>query len=272
MPPLLTPSPVIIDQSFPRTDDQLRTVSAALGNLVKAVDEDLAHLLLTDTLRQFVDGFNWDQPPGVQGLLREIHLLLTQWFLQPHEKIRVVDTSDVAEYVPHPVPTDCTSEGLIVFWSDEMGRMLVLHDLRAKHGEFFLGVACAIGFAGGPVAGYQAQQGARCFPMVDPEGVNNLADAYEWEIPEGFQSRPVGFAEALKNCRSIGAIKVEEPRRDSHYKIRFAGARPWLLDRNIDPVPERYISELQTITGLAKPVIEFALIHGKLPNRKCRLD
>ncbi len=54
MSALLCPSPVILDQSFPRDEDELNLVAVALGELQLYIEQDQAHLILTSTLRDLV--------------------------------------------------------------------------------------------------------------------------------------------------------------------------------------------------------------------------
>ena len=54
MPPLLCASPVILDQSFPRNEYELRIVAIALGEIEKLISENRIHVLLTDVLSQII--------------------------------------------------------------------------------------------------------------------------------------------------------------------------------------------------------------------------
>ena len=107
----------------------------------------------------------------------------------------------------------------------------------------------------------------RCFPMVGPNQIENLEDAYEWEkIPSEVHSKNVSFDDAIRNIPSSWSL-VEPPQRDSHYKVRFPGNRPWTLDRNVDPIPDRFLKELEDITDLPLPVIKTALLFGSRPRK-----
>jgi hypothetical protein len=69
MPKLLCPSPVILDQSFPRDDDELNLVAVALGELQLYIEEDKAHLIVTNILRDLVadfEGFDWTPLLGIK--------------------------------------------------------------------------------------------------------------------------------------------------------------------------------------------------------------
>ena len=81
MPPLLCASSFILDQTFPRDEGELNLVSDALGALEEVVRNNEAHLILTNTLQEIVEDFDW-QRTEPYPLLMTIYNLLTQWFLQ----------------------------------------------------------------------------------------------------------------------------------------------------------------------------------------------
>jgi hypothetical protein len=271
MPPLLCPSPVILDQSFPRDEDQLRLVGEALGEMESCLARDEAHLILTDILAEVVQGFDWIRT-GPYPLLGVIFGLLNQWFLQPHNRLVRVDVSDIGDYEPHPVPLSAGNMGLVGFWADEVGRLLIVHDSCCNGRRFFIGVACESAFAGEQLGRYGDFAGRRVFPLVGPRELDQLDDAYDWDVPVEMQGRHVSFENAYRNCGALGAIRVDAPPNGSHYKVHFEGHRPWVLDRNLDPVPEAYLRELVSITGYDLPTVKYALLTGQLPPLVLRLE
>jgi hypothetical protein len=271
MPPLLCPSPIMIDQSFPRDDQELLVASRGLGELISYIESDKVHLLLTDTLREFVNNIDWQRPPVPQGILREIYIIFHRWFLQPHARLRLINVENVKNYLQHPIPEGCQKEGLIVYWSDEMGRILVLHDKNSLDEKYYIGVACANSFAGKQLSIYAGVENARFFPLVGPTNITILEDAYEWIVTPNWHQLNISFEQARNNCHVIGATRVEEPDGDSHYKVHFPGARPWILDFNVDPIPLRFLNELVPITKLPLDVIKHSLFYGAMPRRRCKI-
>ncbi len=271
MTPLLCASPVILDQSFPRDDSELLLVADALGELEGHLQKDTVHLILTADLRAFVEAFDWTRT-GPYPLLNDIFRLLNQWFLQPHDRLVGVNVSEVENYKPHPLPRGTEKQGLVEIWSDEVGRMLVLHDACCTGNEFFVGVACVFAFAGEDVGEYDNPSNQRVFPLVGPDTIDQLADAYEWDVPSDVHRKHVGFDDAHKNCMAIGATRVDSPSGGSHYRVIFEGRRPWVLDPNTDPIPERFLRELVGITGYPIAVIKTVLINGKLPPKVLRFE
>ena len=180
MPPLICASPIILDQSFPRNEDELRIVKVALGEIQYFIENDLAHVILTNGLRDIVESFDWNQSSKY-----DIYKLLDQWFLQKHKRLVEIDVSNIKDYVAHPIPKGCSGQGLVIFWADELGRMLVLHDRCCPVGRFFIGVGCERAFAGDCLGEYDNPNGERVFPLVGPENINKLAEAYEWVLPKG---------------------------------------------------------------------------------------
>ena len=274
MTPLLCLSPVMLEQSFPRDDDQLSTAALALGNILGAVANGDARLILTATLRQFVEEeIDWSSPK-TQGVLREIYRTFNQLFLTTPQELLQLDLSEVSGHEPHPSPlgTDPT-EGLIVFWRDEVGRLLVLHDKCASNNRFFIGIACEKAFSGGEPNSYLNPSGARAFPLVGPSQLINLEDGYEWILPANAHQIIIAFDDVKRNYRAIGGVRFEPPSSGgSHYKVHFNGCRSWPCDYNWGRhIDDKMLDELKTHCSLPLNVIKYALRHGTLPERRIRL-
>ena len=248
----------------------MRIVAIALGELQGCIEKNIAHLVITETLRDVVVDFDW-APPRPYVLLNDIYRLLSLLLLQHHERLIEVDLSEVEEAPSHPIPKGSENEGLVEFWAREVGKILVLHDKRSDARSFFIGVACEHAFAGEQLNAYADTGDGRMFPLIGPANISKLDDAYEWDIPSDVFQKQVKFRDALKNCGALGAIDVEPPSGGSHYKARFKGARSWILDPNADPLPERFLKELVPITGYPLAAVKYTLICGELPKRHLRL-
>lgn len=271
MPTLICASHRILDQSFPRNAEELAVVAIALGELENLVQADVVHLALTEGLQELVEMFDWDRP-GPYPLLNDLFRLLALWFLQPNSRLVRVDVSNIKNYHLHPIIEGCLNEGLIEVWSDELGKLLSLHDSCCEGSRYFIGVACESAFSGGVLQKYENSEEHRCFPLVGPQQIEQLDDAYVWDVPQGTHLTKVSFASAYKNCHLIGAKKIENPHGGSHHKVIFNGERPWVLDPNVDPIPPRFLRELVPITGLPLPVIITALAYGEIPKRLLRFS
>jgi len=275
VPTLLCPSPIILDQSFPRDEDQLQLVAFALGTIIESVEKNDAHLLLTETLRDFVESFDWN-PPRPFALLMEIHRMLSQLYLQPSDRLIMVEVSEVEGYQRHPIPQGCVATGLIELWSDELGKILELHDRCSDDNGFFIGIACESAFAGEGPCFYPSDGEQRAFPLVGPQNLSDLEDAYVWHPTKmsfnDLRLREVSFDLVRKNVEVIGAARIEKPRGGgSHFMVTFRRGRSWPLDKNTDPLPELFLKELIPITGYPLNVIKYALIFGELPESILRL-
>lgn len=267
MPPLICGSPVLLDQSFPRSVDELRLVATTLGEIEKQVEDNEIHLILTEGLVYFIDAFDWHLRDSYP-LLIEIYNLLCQWFLQPHERLIRVDLSNIHSSTPHPVPEGCTASGLVDFWADEIGKLLVKHDMCCPYNKYFIGIACELAYSGSPPREYENPNNLRAFPLVGPNEIpSKLIDAYEWEIPVDIHQKSVSVENIFTSYTAIGGIRINRPSSGSHYKVIFPHRRSWVLDPNVDPIPDDFLNELVSITGYPLKVIKYCLITGTLPRK-----
>jgi len=272
MPPLLCPPPNLVDQNFPRSVRELNSVRTALGAIVRLLDQEKCELMLTGVLREFItqldQGFDWSriaEYPELQVILS----ILAQFGLQQHG-VQTIDVSHIAEYTRHPLPTGCEDSEFAMSWSDELGRLWILHSQHCSPGSYFIGVACARAFAGEPKGTYANPDHYPEFPLVGPDEVTTLDDSCDWEIPLDLHQREVSFDDAYKRVRILGG-RVEKPNASSHYQVRFEGKRSWPLDRNLQRIPDRFIKQLQPITGYPFDVIKYVLLVGDWPKRKPRI-
>lgn len=277
MPCLLCLSPIILDQSFPRTEEELIFVATALGELEELINDNKVKLITTQIFYDFITEFDWVSTTN-SDILREIYRFLSQLFLRQDD--RIVDMNRYIDYVnslpttnyyPHPLPKKCEQQpGLLDVWSDELGKILFVHD-QCSVNEFFIGVVCAYGFAVQCIDEYINPKNYRTFPLISPENISILIDAYTWDTPNNIHQKSVTVENVKKNCQVIGGI-LEKPDRDSHYKVKFQGVRPWTFSINDDPIPEAYLRQLVEKTQYPIEVIKTALISGKLPRKVLRLE
>lgn len=270
MPPLLCPSPTILDQTFPRDDFQLRVVSECLGEIQRVIEENQAHLILTEILQRFVEYFDWNRT-GPYPLIQIIYNLLNQWILQPHDRIIVLDVGEIEKFTPHPIPVETQLNNYVDRWSEEVGKILVKHDACQNQHNFFIGIACDKAFAGYPKGQYDNPDNIRVFPLIGPKNLEQLDDAYKWLVPEYIRVTKISFATVLRNCKYLGATRVETPKGDSHYHIYFGSYR-WQLSCNDDPTPDKYLGELVNILHLPLPVIKFVILEGYYPEKVLRFN
>jgi hypothetical protein len=270
MPPLVCPTPTILDQSFPRNEDELRLVAESLGALEETVQANTAHLLLTHTLQEVVSAFDWRRNDP-HGLLKEIYRLLSAWFLQSHERLISLNLDAVTGHSPHPIPEGCTTGGYVDFWRDELGKLHLLHEkIRQNIQGYCVGVGCDSAFCGKTKGKYADSGSDKSFPLVGPSDLGQLKDAYDWDVHPNFAQKRPSFNDFKKHYRLIGGQCFEAPASGSHYKIRFP-LRSWIIDSNYTEVPDDHVKELEAITGYPPIVVTAAMITGKLPPRTLKL-
>jgi hypothetical protein len=272
MPPLLCPPPNIVDQTFPRSVGELHLVRRALVQILQLLGQDKCVLLLTQTLRTFIvqldENFNWNRAAEYPHL-PVIYDILSRLGLQQHG-VQTVDVSKANPFSPHPLPTGCLANEFGIRWSEEVGRLWVLHSRHCTPGKFFIGIACASAFAGEGSGAYENPEGLPVFPLVGPEELESLEDSSEWELPADLHQRAVSFDDAYKHVKVLGG-EVQKPAASSHYQVRFVGKRSWTLDRNVQRIPHHFLKELESITGQPVQVIKYVLLFGEWPKRKSRI-
>lgn len=268
MPKYISPSPIILDQSFPRTNDELLVVANALAIIQDLLDNREVYLIVPETFKEWIEQVDWE-PPRDYALLVDVYRYLSNLFIMQNESVLDPILDNIITD-PHPIPTICTNESWLDIWALEMGKLLKLHDQASKDGEYFIGIACALGFAGKTCAAY-CEDVARAFPHVDNITYKNLSPPYEWSTSIDIVRKDVTFALAKRNCKFIGAESVNEAVGTSHYKVNFKGYRCWTLDKNVDPVPDNFLAELIPITGYPLNVIKQTLITGDYPRKRSRI-
>ena len=272
MPPLICASPVIIDQSFPRDQDELKAVAFTLGEIQRQIENGEINLVLTKGLAELVEEFDWSQPHKY-SLMLEIYKLLNQWFLKKNDRLIRIDLSSIVDYKQHPIPEGCNKLGLVDLWADEVGRLLKLHDRCTTDNSYFIGIACEQAYSGSTPRCYCSLEVDRYFPLVGPNDIPNLLiDAYDWESMPNIHNRKIYISDIFNNYRALGASEIKNPSGGSHYKMIFPNKRPWVISSNIDPIPDTFLDELIAITGYPIKAIKTALCTGEKPRKILRLS
>ncbi|MGB8885200.1 MAG: hypothetical protein WCC87_00660 [Candidatus Korobacteraceae bacterium] len=246
-------------------------MSEALGEIQSRVETGLVGIVLTPILQLFLEDFDWCRISG-NALLRDIYNLLTQWFLQPHDALILVELSSLDAVGAHPIPSDCGTEGNVALWAEELQKLLEVHEsCIGQPGEFFIGVACHFAFSGGKLGSYSPED-APALPLVGPSQLDNLSDAFDWKVQPDDIRQPVSFASAKQNVFALGAIELKTPSGGSHYKVYFRDTcRPWILDRNEDPLRDDFVRQLVPLTSYPFNVVKVVLLRGSMPERVCKL-
>ncbi len=243
-----------------------------MDTLVKIQDQisvNEIELIFTDQLADMVIDFDWNERDDYPILI-EIYHLLNQWALQSVGIVRI-DTSNVDDYHNHPIPEGCEALGSIDVWSEELGRLLSIHDCNCSTNHYFIGVACESAYNSGIPRNYINPRHLRVFPLIGPNNIPFLDDAYTWNVRPEIRNRSVSFENVLRNHRVIGTYRLERPSGSSHFELKFKGGRTWPLSSNIDPVSEEFLRELIPITGYPLEVIKYGLLFGELPETKSRI-
>lgn len=270
MRPLLCPSPVILDQNFPRSSSELYDISAALAAMHDGLVEGTFGIILPDTFVLFIEAFDWNRT-GPIPLLRDIYRILESWLVRCEGNV-LKPCLPSAKCGSHPLPCDCADSNEAALWAEELAKLLKEHDTVCTHNRFFIGVASHKAFAGVGDDTYCPEPQTRCFPLVGPREVNQLDHYWNWEIPQDLHQHKVSFASAHDNAPLLGG-KVEKPHGGSHYRVTFPGGRrPWILDRNDDPQEDSRIAQIVDLTNYSFDYIKFVLLFGAKPRLIGKFD
>lgn len=229
-------------------------------------------ILLTQVLATFIIGlqenFCWEKMKTFPDL-QIVYRALAEIGLQQHG-VQQVNVSSVLNYAPHPIPTGLNVSDFAGQWSDELGRLLEIHSDCCARGRFFIGIACTLAFGGKTKGQYICPNGAQVFPLLGPSELESLENSMEWNVHDDIRRKSVSFDSARKHVGLLGGV-VHKPTGSSHYQVRFAGQRTWTLDKNVDPLPDRFLRELREITGHDVSVVRYVLINGSWPDQISRI-
>lgn len=261
----------MLDQTFPRSTAELEMLSAALGLLDEGLISGEWLLVMPAVFGVYLDSFDWDQCQSYP-LLRDVYTLLSLWFSRGSATVKKIDCS-LAIYPPeHPVPLGTEPSVGVELWSEEMGRLLVLHNGLATP-KPFIAIASEGAFGGGELDVYPPGLPADShFPLTGPSTLSSLEDSLDWEVDEDTVKREVSCDCLRSNLALFGAVIEKPSGGGSHWKVTFPrGSRPYMLDYNVDPQPDRFLKELVPLVHLPLQVIKQTLLHGKLPRKSFRL-
>ena len=270
MRPLLCPSPLILDQNFPKSSAELEEVSVALAEIHSGLIDELFGLVLPEMFVLFIETFNWNRTVPTP-LLRDIYRILESWLLKYEGNVIRPRLPSMAVGF-HPLPCNCERNAQAFLWSEEMAKLLKEHDAVCEPDTYFIGVASHSAFAGSAREVYSPVPPDRHFPLVGPREVQLLEPYWYWDISCDLHQHKVSFADALNNVPLLGGA-VEKPNRSSHYRVTFPkGTRPWILDYNDDPQEDSRIRQIVDLTGFPFEYIKYVLLYGKLPRLKGRFE
>src|SRR5207302_1511436 len=195
MPALICLSADLADQSFPRFPEDARTVAIALGELAQLTERGIVRVVTTPVFRDLLEAYCWEQPSGLKG---EIYNYLNRLLLGGGPRTIAVRVSEVNNHIAHPIPVGCDdNETYVQLWSDDIGKLLVIHDDCTAEKKYFIGVACEQAFSGKQINSYKPHNHPRYFPLVSPStsDCNSptalLIDADVFNVPDGFANADV---------------------------------------------------------------------------------
>lgn len=259
---LLSLSPRTLDQSFPRSKEDLECASVCLGELITLSQSGKIKILFTNLTGEFINDIQWEQHENVP-LLSDIQRALALLFLSNGVLSVICDVQNDGNSTLHPLPNNCCANGNAEIWQEEMGIIFSIHQHHVKNGSNYIGIACDQAFAGYALSEYPPE--AVGFPIVGPQYISDIKEFESYEVHQNDIGESISYASAKKNLHVIGG-KVEKAKGTSHHRVTFRDApRPWVLDKNDDPVPDAYLKQIVPLSGLREDVIRFALLHGRMP-------
>jgi hypothetical protein len=267
MPVVVFPSPVIIDQHFPRTEEQLKRAAHTIGELTRLARNETLVLAITDTLVEVAKEFDWSAGRG--EIRSEIYHLLNLLLFQPHRGVGIVAFTASLRHQAHPIPEYCNDTGMVEFWADELGKLVAMHRDCPGEGTKCAGVACILAFCGLPLGSYRPSDAPR-FPLVGPSELCVLSDAFEWTTSEDDHTIRVTHQDICENYRLIGAV-TKDTDAQGHDMLRFRSGAKWSFSEKWGNfVRDSHLKELEPYVHLPLRVIKRALGRGLKPTRVLR--
>lgn len=272
MPPLVCPSPIIIDLRSVEDAGELHALSRALGYILDGVSQGRFSFLLTEPLRSFIrncdETFDWTKIQKYKRL-QTIYEALVLIGSQP-SGVESVDLSKITGHTPHPLPEASKSCPSAPIWADEVGRVCFVHDACMCRPSAFIGVGCTSALSGGELGEYENPEGLPHLPLVGPTEISSLGDSLVWEVRPEWANRAVTFDEVWRNVHLVGG-EVCKAKGTSHNQVKFKGDRTWPLSSNFREMPEQYIQGLAQIAGMDIAALKFTLCEGRMPPKRNRL-
>lgn len=271
-PALVIPSPVLIDQTFPRHPEELQRASVALGVLLALVDDGRVVIALTSDFLQMVEEYppaGYSEMPSLQ---REIRASFSRLFLRGAGAIRF-RAAVAGEEHPVPLGVQIGAAGNGEFWASDAGALLAQHGACCP-GDLYCrcaGVACDHAFAGLAKNRYGGEY-TRAFPLIGPDEVQVLSPIYEYDVPANSDNLPVTVADVERNFRYLGATHRTEG--GDHPAIHFPNGSKWSYARHghywVPQIRDSKLRQLIAYTSMPIPAIKFALANGAFLKRRLR--
>jgi hypothetical protein len=263
MPPMVCPSPIILDHSFPANRQLLEEVLGALGSLQEHRELGDLIIIASPIFPEFATSINWQRINDFPEL-RDICRYLVQLFLQPNTSYIPIDTDLLPPGTPHPLPVGCAVTSLSQLWSEELGKIKLLHDAKAN-GRPFIGIACHEGFSGSATGAYPVSSPPG-LPLVGAADLPTLDTGLRYQTAPNVLQAHVSYADAVRNLILLDGT-MSNTAVGSHYTVHFPNApRPWVLSYNIDPVSESYLRQIPVLINKPLDYIKHVLLHGEIPS------
>jgi hypothetical protein len=263
LPRLVFLPAIALDQTFPRTADELdiaRQTLAALNEL--SLDGSIV-IGITDVLAEFVESF--DGTTFANPDSRDTYNLLLQICTAAHHG--VVRLSGDQDCDPHPIPAESEKgSGLVEIWADEMGQLVAVHRQCGENEVTCAGLASALAFSERGKTHYDPTDVEKLrFALVGPNEIETLLPCKELRIEANLGGRIViGIDDVYTNYAAIGGSHIEEG--GEHPAIHFPNGDKWPFDKKWgDYIRDRLLAELRPVTGLELDMIKLALKTGRRP-------
>lgn len=267
MPSWVCPPPLLLDLSFPHSMEELTAAEDALVDLDGRLDSGEAILVLTPMMGLLLTEVDYSCGAGqvahISGWLESIvmgkgnHVV---WF-DPEE-------GDGALHPEMP----CCAAGNSELWRESA--QSISRGLRAAGAPVgAIGVVCIGASAGGDLCPSWPVDASHLV-LVSTRDLGQLESAYKYEYDPSVLARPCSLQSVRDHHKLLGATSIKRKRvGGSHVESAvFPGGRPWPLDVNDDPIPEKNITSLQRCARLPGPYVRTVLNTGHPPARRPWLE
>jgi hypothetical protein len=289
MPPLLCPSPVLLDQTFPRSLTQARAVNVALSKFLELLKEESALHLMTESLQErlklWYDGkidpghleigseLSEKEVKQLSQQCRAIFVSLANLVTSRQNDRYWIDTDEVEEELIHPIVWDYA--GMYVEkWRRELGRVAILHARVATEYRPFAAVACLESFGGNrgfARSSMDLDPAIYQLPIVDPDGVGELGNAFSYKATEVDQS-PIPASAARAQLPKVGLRMDVTPSGAWKIYHRQHRTREILLNIRGNELEWPDVERIASLTDdVPAAAVHFLLKHGHLPEKELRL-
>ncbi len=268
----ITFSPVFLDQAFPRTDNELRIVATALGDLQEELELGRVVLIFPEVFESFLDLslYAWGQSGRCDSWLRDIANYLFQIVNSFPKSVIRISLEPVKNQRPHPIPGGIASL-LTDEWALQMADLLARHDAAIAGDRYFIGIASPYKCAGVDAGGYEPPLPARYFPLVSTAAVRgDLLPFITYRCPQNVKSQRLTYRHVRQNYRCIGGLELKDVPGSDHQRLVFATGKWVEFDtggkRDATLVPDAWTAQICAKLELASDAcdgIKAALIEGR---------